>query len=207
MGRRRSLFLPLAVGLLLIAGCRKNAKKGTSADAVPVEQPQLVMMPLRIQAYGTPGLEWELRSPQARAYTTMNVMRAEQVDLTLYDTGKKSTTINSERGVFCIEDSRVAMPPTDVFATKIIEEGGIALRSGDMFLSGSVVVVSTDGTKLYTDWLHYEKKDEVIRSTAPVKIVRSDSVTTGTGLEATPDLQSVKIFKQTLVIKGDDETK
>jgi lipopolysaccharide export system protein LptC len=191
----------------LAAGCRHKEQKNSAAPAAgPVEQPEFVMSPFRIQAFGSPGLEWELRSPQARAYTSMNVMRAEQVDLTLYDNGEKSTNIQSDRGVFCIQNGVLAAPAPG-FTAAAIEEQGTPLQTGDMFLSGNVVVVSTDGTKLLTDWLHYQKAREIIRSTAPVQIVRPDSITNGTGLEATPDLQRIKIFNQTLVIKGDDEKK
>ena len=37
-----------------------------------------------------------------------------------------------------------------------------------MYLSGNVVVVSTDGSKLQTDWLHYKKKEDLVVSSAPI---------------------------------------
>jgi lipopolysaccharide export system protein LptC len=206
--RRNPFVLQVAVLLFLAAGCRHHKKTAPSEDAGAAEQPEFVMSPFRIQAFGDSGLTWELRSPQAKAFTTMNVMRADQVDLTLYQNGQKSTSIQSEKGIFCIQNGMVADTRSGTAqAPADIHEGGITLQSGDMLLSGNVVVVSTDGTKLLTDWLHYQKLREVIVSTAPVKIIRADSITDGTGLEATPDLQRVKIYKQTLTIKGDDEKK
>jgi lipopolysaccharide export system protein LptC len=208
VGWRHPRFYSIAFALLLAVGCRKGAKQnGSAQDAGTTEQPEFVMSPFRIQAFGAPGIEWELRSPQARAYTSMNVMRAEHVDLTLYQHGEKSTNIQSEHGVFCIQNGVVSPQTGIVEPSAPINENGILLKSGDMFLNGNVVVVSTDGTKLFTNWLHYQKSREVIQSTAPVKIVRTDSITNGTGLEATPDLQRIRIFNQTLTIKDDNEKK
>jgi hypothetical protein len=36
-------------------------------------------------------------------------------------------------------------------------------------------------------------------------VIRTDSITKGVGLQATPDLKRVKIFNETLVIKGTDD--
>ncbi len=75
-----------------------------------------------------------------------------------------------------------------------------------MYLSKNVVMVSTDGTKVLTDWARYSKKTDLITSSAPVTVVRSDSITNGVGMEARPDMSDLKIFNQTLVIPDDDAT-
>lgn len=169
------------------------------------------MAPFRIQSYGeNAALEWQLTAPEAKAYTTMNLMRANSVDMTLFQNGQKSTSIQSDRGVFCIQPTGVSsepeipVDPNEPAADPLVEQG-ITLKSGDMFLTGNVVVTSTDGTKLMTEWMHYQKKEDVITSTAPVQVIRTDSITKGVGLQATPDLKRVKIFNETLVIKGTDD--
>jgi lipopolysaccharide export system protein LptC len=207
MERRHPALLLISFLLLLGAACHKKEKIESAAAAAPEEQPEFVMSPFRIQAFGGPGIEWELRAPQARAYTSMNIMRAEQIDLTLFENGKKSTAITSDRGVFCIQNEVAIASPKPGKAPPVIQAEGTQLQAGDMLLSGNVVVISTDGSKLTTDWVHFSKAGDIIESTAPVQIVRADSVTNGTGLKATPDLRRVQIFNQTLTIKDDDEKK
>lgn len=208
MGRYSQVLFSLAALLLLAIGCRSNKDRARELAAkVSQEQPEFVMRPFRIQAYGRPGIEWEVRAPEARAYTSMNVMRAEQIEMALFEQGALSTTIRSDRGVFCIQDEFSSPNPRVRASTSTVQEQGYSLNAGDMFLSGNVVVISTDGSKLTTDWVHYQKSADIINSTAPVKIVRNDSITNGVGLQATPDLKRVKIFNQTLVIKGDEEKK
>ena len=79
------------------------------------------------------------------------------------------------------------------------------LYGGDMFLDGHVVVLSTEPARLSTDWIDYRKSQGVIVSTAPVELIRGKTNTKGRGLEATPDLRSVKIFNQTVVIRGEEK--
>ncbi|OVE77443.1 hypothetical protein BVX98_02790 [bacterium F11] len=143
---------------------------------------------------------WEMTSPDAEGFTTKNFLRGRDLDVTLFEEGEKSSDITSEYGILLTEKagalSSMKIDPK--------ETDGHKLDPGDMYLKGHVVVISTDGTKLETDWLWFHRKQGLITSTAPVKVTRSDSITKGIGMEATADLSAVTIFNQTLIIKSTD---
>jgi lipopolysaccharide export system protein LptC len=199
---RYCLYL-LAV-IVFGAACRSkpaapaaNGSNGNNGNS----RPELFIAPVKTQTYGPNGLEWTLEAPRAKAYTTKNIMKAENLTVTLFENGQKSTRITANEGIL---NTKHAPPPAEGQPNdEAIEE----LYAGDMFLRGNVVVVSTDGSKMTTEWLRFNKKIDLITSTAPVKIVREDSITEGVGMEAKPDLSSVKIFNQNLRIKGKPKTK
>jgi hypothetical protein len=74
-------------------------------------------------------------------------------------------------------------------------KGEVKLDSHDLSAWGGVEVHSDDGTVLYTEQLMFSSSQQKILSQSPVKIVRNDSIVIGEGLEATPDLSEVKIFR------------
>ncbi len=196
MGSARS-FLPLLIFSFLVglAGCRgSRAPASAAAPSVGSEAPELTMEPVRIQSYSADGLEWELEAPRAQGYTTKNIMHINQLSVSLFDKGQKSSDIKADEGL--IHTSQQSSPTSETVSSRTI-----TLDSGDMYLYGNVVVVSTDGARVDTDWLLYRKSTDLITSTAPVKITRDNSVTTGVGMEAKPDLSVLNIFNQTLVIK------
>ncbi len=181
---------------LILFGAALFSSGGLSATTEP---PELFMERPRIQSYGPEGLEWELVAPQGEGYTSSNLMRVEDLSVDLFEGGKKSSQITADEAL--MNTGSQGKP----IALSSSAYGGIELQDGDMLLNGHVVVVSTEGSTLSTDWLHYHRRKELITSTAPVRIVRPDSVTTGVGLEATSDLSRVKIFKQRVVISDQAE--
>ena len=74
-------------------------------------------------------------------------------------------------------------------------KGEVKMDSRDLSAWGGVEVEAQDGTKLYCDRLTYSKDRQKILSESPVKIVRKNSILLGEGLEASPDLATVKIFR------------
>jgi hypothetical protein len=156
---------------------------------------------LTVQSWGQRGLEWELRAPLGEGFTTRNVIRVSSMTAQLFENGEKSTQISAQRALMATGDR----PPPPAQPKLVEAAPGIKLTPGDMYLDGGVVVVSTEGTRLATDWVQYYVSDSVIRSSAPVEVRRPDSITRGKGLEATADLSRLKIFHQTLVIPGTAE--
>lgn len=200
MGTGRPILPILTLALALTAGCANN---GPSADA-PEDQagssrPDLSMDRLHLQIYGETGLEWEMTAPSAQGHTSESYMIAEDVHLTLFESGEKSTDLSAQTGILMTESS----DPASV-KSSVKEVDGKLLNKGDMFLRGDVVAVSTDGARLETDWLWYHRAQDIITSTAPVRVTRGNSVTTGSGLEATSDLGRVQIFDQTVIFREDE---
>lgn len=199
MERRRRLLPALTAALLAVASpaCR------TAADPAAPQRsddpaPELLMRGLIVQSWGGSGLDWEMRAPIGEGFTRRNFIQVSSMNVQLFDEGVKSTRISADRAV-------MATSATGAREPRIEPMEGVYLSSGDMFMEGRVVLVSTEGSRLRTDWVRYGARDEIIRSSAPVEVERPDSITRGKGLEATADLSTLKIFNQTLVIP--DQTK
>jgi hypothetical protein len=195
MGRRRQRVPALAAALLLaLAACRHGGKAGAAKDVPAAERPpELRMQGLIVQSWGANGLEWEMRSPVGEGYNKRNIIQVSSMDVQLYDKGEKSTKINADRAVMATSNPGPGDPPIEPLP-------GVLLSSGDMLLDGHVVMNSTEGTHLQTDWVRYDSRARIVNSSAPVQVERPDSITKGKGLEATADLSKLKIFNQTLVI-------
>jgi lipopolysaccharide export system protein LptC len=147
------------------------------------------MTGMRVQSFDNGGLQWALSAPVGEMYTRKNLMRVSSMTVTLFQNGQKSSEISAGEGLMGTgKPSSLAAPATGYLAP------------GDMYVNENVVVTSTDGSKMTTDWATYSKRTDLITSTAPVQIKRSDSVTKGVGLEASSDLTKVRIFNETLVI-------
>ena len=198
----RRPILVLIVFWTLGAGCRGGSQKvGPDSGLVVVQRPELLMSQMKIQSYGPLGLDWEMTAPHADGATTKNLMHADNIQIVFFQDGKKTTDLTAREGVIRFENK------SEVSASSEAINQAHNLDPGDIYLTGDVVAVSTDGSHLTTDWLWFDKSKNIIFSTAPVKIVRDDSVTKGVGLEATSNLSNVKIFKQTLTIKEKSKKK
>lgn len=193
-------FSHLAVGITILTflgACRSGSfsKDTKTENKIFADQ---TMERLHIQSYDGSQLEWELSAPKAEVFSDKGQTIIRDPEIDLFDHGKKSTTVKADEGLMLAGETRSSLT---------LSTFSVALEPGDIFLSGNVVMVSTEGNRLMTDWAHYRKSVELIVSRAPVKVVRPDSITEGVGLEATPDLSKVKIFDQTLVIKGNTSEK
>ena len=69
------------------------------------------------------------------------------------------------------------------------QQAEIDEKTGDMEVSGSVVLVGEDSTRLETERLRWNRKSEKITGEDRVTIRRSEGVETGIGFEATSDLK------------------
>ncbi len=194
MGRRRKLLPSLTAFAVLLASTACHKDKAHSREAAPVEiLPELRMQGMTVQNWGVDGLEWEMHSPVGEGFTTKNFVQVSNMSVQLYQGGQKSTMLTADHALMATGNPGKNDPPLEPMS-------GVVLSSGDMFLNGNVVVVSTDGSRLQTDWVRYSVQDRIIRSSAPVSVEREDSITTGKGLEATADLSRMKIFNQKLII-------
>lgn len=80
-------------------------------------------------------------------------------------------------------------------ARLVAPKGEVQMENRDLKAWGGVEVQSEDGTKLYAEELLYSTAREKITTDSPIKIVRNDSILMGEGLEASPDLSTVKILR------------
>ncbi len=124
-------------------------------------------------------LDWALTAPHADIFELEHRVEMERPFIQFYKDAEKSSTLESMRG-------------------------RINTESKDMWAWDSVVMTSTDGARLTSDWMQYVSALDRIQSTAPVTITRGGSVTNGVGWEAKPDLSQIVIHKQTMEITPED---
>jgi 3-deoxy-D-manno-octulosonate 8-phosphate phosphatase (KDO 8-P phosphatase) len=79
-------------------------------------------------------------------------------------------------------------------------KGEVGLDTHNLRAWGGVEVKSQDGTALYAEHLLFSTTQQKIITDSPVKIIRKDSILLGEGLEATPDLSTVKIYRHEAAI-------
>lgn len=89
-------------------------------------------------------------------------------------------------------------------ATLRADRGRLDTASRDMWADGSVVMVSTDGVRLETDFMRYDSASDRFLSTAPVTLTRGASRVTGVGWEARPDLSEMIVRQERGELASED---
>jgi LPS export ABC transporter protein LptC len=89
----------------------------------------------------------------------------------------------------------------DLASTLMAPQGKVMMDTHEVLVWGGVTVVSQDSSTLKTDKLRYDPKTQHLLSDDPVRLEKSDSITVGTGLDATPDLSRVKIGHEKVYVK------
>ena len=81
--------------------------------------------------------------------------------------------------------------------------GEIETETHDVRLSSSVVLNSfEDRSTLTTDVLYYSSKRRLFRTDSEVVVRRPEGVVYSRGMEATPDLSEIRLFRQRSVLSG-----
>lgn len=79
------------------------------------------------------------------------------------------------------------------------DKGDFDKVEGKVHLEQNVVITSSGGTKLTTDSLDWDRKNQLVNTEDPVKITRDNMVTTGKGAKAHPNLNQVTLEKEVRV--------
>lgn len=91
----------------------------------------------------------------------------------------------------------------EYYSTLVSDSGTANLRSRDVFVWGNVVVTTHDGRRLQTSELYYSNSDGLIRNDVFNVFDRGYDRITGSGLEATPDLDYIEIKRDVAAEIGD----
>lgn len=131
---------------------------------------------------------WVLNSEKAQIYNKKNKATLDNISIQFMD----------------LPPALKQHPPKSLQAAKkaltqvarlTAPSGEVTLEEHDLSAWGGVVVQAEDGTTLYTERLVFRTKIQKITTESPIKIVKRDSILIGEGLEATPDLSTVKILR------------
>lgn len=131
---------------------------------------------------------WILNSETAQVFEKKQKVTLDDIKIQFMNTGpvKKKRT----------QQSLMLAKKNQTQAARLTApKGEVDLNTKDLAAWGGVEVQTDDGTKLYTERLMFSTSRQKILSDSPVKIVRQDSILLGEGLEATPDLETVKILR------------
>lgn len=168
------LFFLALAGL---GACRQGPAKPSSAPKGPVPEQTIQRFTLNNFADGT--LEWALTAPHADVFELEHRVEMKRPFIQFYKGEEKSSALQADRG-------------------------RIDTETKDMWAWQNVVMTSTDGARLTSDWMQYVSALDLIQSTAPVTIERGGSVTNGVGWEARPDLSQIVIHQQKVEILAQD---
>lgn len=135
----------------------------------------------------------------------------EDLTLSQSENGRPSWTLRSRLAVLR-EDEKIAdleAPTMDFYrderaVSRVRALSGLARTdTHDIKLSSAVVLDSFDDrSELTTDDLFYSSKTKRFHTDDPVVIRRPEGTLRGVGLEATPDLSEIRIFRQTSTLSG-----
>jgi LPS export ABC transporter protein LptC len=121
---------------------------------------------------------WSLRSHQASLHEDEKIATLDRPTMEFY------------------RDARVISQVTAV-------TGEVQTETHDVKLSSSVVLDSMDDhSRLTTDTLMYSSKRSKFYTHSPVMVRRPDGIIRGEGMEASPDLSEIHIFRQRSELKN-----
>jgi len=158
--------LGLAVALVLgAAGC------GTQRSSDPAEStgemPDQEVTDFAITETDEGHLEWKLFARYAATYSARNLVAARAVRVDFFgENGTRTSTLTANTGE-------------------------INQRSRDMVARGRVVLETTEGTRLSSEELRFQNREQriVVPVTQLVRVERGGDVLTGYGFESDPELR------------------
>ena len=170
-GRRaRSLGFSLVVVLTLVAGCDRIQRDSPAGDTG--ELPDQEVSDFAVTETDEGRLEWKMYAQNAAIYNARDAIVAHGVRVDFFDeTGKHTSTLTAREG----EMSQVRR---------------------DMVARGSVVLQTTEGTRMSTEELRFLNKTQRIVSDDFVRVERGSDVLTGYGFESDPDLKHYEFKRQ-----------
>jgi LPS export ABC transporter protein LptC len=114
-------------------------------------------------------LEWKLRASRAVRPNTSSATRMESLRVEFYEGSPEVRSI-------LVSDS-----------------GRVDLAKGILIATGHVVVTTTEGNRLETEELFWDRKNAKVSSTVAVRLIRGRDVLTGVGFESDPNLEHYEI--------------
>lgn len=169
-------LIPILVPLLLV-GCNRSEPQtqAIGADTL-LTRPDTEVVKARVLLYNKGAVTTEIIADRILKYEAKDSMLAYVLNVTSFDTlGHKTSSLTSDSGI-------------------------VRENSGVMNAYGHVVAFSDDSTKLETDHLRWDSKEDKIITDAFVRITRPNGdVITGIGLETDQKMSRLKILQR---VKG-----
>jgi LPS export ABC transporter protein LptC len=154
--------------VLLFVACEEKEIE----ERLPKDMPKIVLEKLCLTETKSGQKLWTLNADRAGVYD--EIIKADKVTVRFYDENEKeSSVLNAPRGE-------------------------LNTRTHNIFVADSVVVITSDSTKLYTDSLFWLNDSAKILTDAYVRILKGDgTVIEGRGLRTDPRLTRIEIIGET----------
>ncbi len=131
---------------------------------------------------------WVLNSEIAQIYNRQKKITLENFKIEFMDVRSKKTS-NSKESLSLAKKNMTASAQLEA------PKGEVNTENKDLLAWGGVHVEAQDGTILTSERLLFSTKNKKITTESAVKIVRKDSIVIGEGMEASPDLSVIKIYR------------
>lgn len=160
--RARGTLLVVACALVL-AGCNAVPKANPTSSRGEMPDQEVTDFVLTETDAGRP--EWTLYANWAATYTVRNVVVARDIRVDFFDdTGARSSELTAR-------------------------QGEIQQLTRDMTARGNVVLLTTEGTRMTTEELHFSNERQLITSDTLVRIERPGETLQAVGFTSDPALK------------------
>jgi LPS export ABC transporter protein LptC len=164
--------------LVLLSACRRAAVP-RAVVAEPELEPDQTLATFTMDSYARDSRRWSLRAPHADIFDRDHRVELLKPHVLFYSDGRAGSVVTANAGRLNTE-------------------------TNDFWAGNGMVMVSTDGVRLESDWVRYEKSADRFVSTAPVTVTRGRSIVKGVGWEARSDLSEMEIRQQRGEIAPED---
>lgn len=175
---QRNRMFPALAGVLLLLSVGGCSGAGETASEVPGAKQDVPEQQFfeYVHTETTAGVtQWILESDEMKKYSGERDVQFTVVKMDFFNDGVHFSTLTADSG-----------------------SGNMQAR--DVHVWGNVVVLKDNGDKLETEELFFDNKNQLIHNEIFNRMTTVDDVVTGFGLEATPDLEYIKIKNQ---MRGD----
>ena len=154
-----SILVCVALFVLILAGVLITRGRTVQNDPTdfPLTKADLRIKEIHLQEEGSENVLWKLNADQAEVFEREGKTVLRGVTITIQEPDRTWTVTG--------------------------EEGDLLDATKDVTIRKNVVLVSSDGTRLETDYLHWQAKEKKVWTDAPVTLSRKGAVITGQGLE------------------------
>lgn len=165
----------LAAGLLALAACSEKTEPAATDPQDRPELPERQFFDYTFTETDAGVTQWILQSDEMRQYKDRPDVELSVVTMDFFREGRHYSTLTSDSGT-------------------------ANTTSHDVHVWGNVVVQQDDGDRLETEELFFDNETQLIHNEIFNRMTSEGDVVTGIGLEATPDLEYIKIKEQ---MRGD----
>lgn len=170
------IFIIFLFFVVAVIGCGDNTVSPLANNSDRKSAPQESLQEFRCVKTEKGAKIWELTAEQANIFAEENRTWINNLKIGFFNGEHRNSLLSAKEGWLT--------------------------RDSNIKVKGQVVVVSDSSKiRLETEELQWSAEKGIIFTDRPVKIIEENRTVTGVGLEATPDLESIKIKQQQVEIK------